>query len=126
MGCVHQSNYEKRYISIDLDGNVVVADTSAPDHAAKTWELLPEDIEIHQPGVPIAEKVRVTHKKIDDWLSRHEVERAHFLKSRGKSLPKSTVDRVSMIKALFGDLTKEDQARISIPLDILLKIIAQR
>ncbi|MDR6820241.1 hypothetical protein J2X76_005438 [Neorhizobium sp. 2083] len=115
---------DKRYISLDLDENIVVSEKYPPDSMAKTWELTDNDIIVHPPGTPIPEKVRTTHQKIDEWLSRHEIERTHFLKVRNNHPLRSSSS--SMLEALFSRLSQEEQSRVVIPMDILLKLIAAK
>jgi hypothetical protein len=117
---------EIRYVLIHPDSSISVADSLESDLNLKFYEITPSDISSAPPGMAIIEKAQLTHKKIKEWIEKNNLDLNIFLKHKTKMIPQSAVDKLSMLKSIFGDLSKEDQSRISIPMDILLKIVSQR
>jgi hypothetical protein len=97
------------------------------------YEILESDISLMPSETPMVEKVRAVSDRIREWLRRNNLSGQQFrehadISAQGqKSLAADSVLKpsVSLTEAL-ADLHPSDQARISIPLDIVLKMLSQR
>lgn len=114
-----------RYVVIDGSGAVTVSEGPDDSEIQNAYEIVNRDLTATPPGGSIGDKVNATHSAIDNWLNKHSLERATFLRPE-RSMHDSTVDhRLANVFAAFDSLTTEELARIKIPLDILIKLCSK-
>jgi hypothetical protein len=108
------------------------------------YEILRTDLSILPREAPLDDKVRLTTKKIDDWLLRHSLSPDLFLDAAMRPRPptlesadrrqhasslveprgRPSLSETGEIVALaLSKLDQADQARIFVPLDVVVKMI---
>ena len=111
-----------RYVHFDEAGCVRISDESPDREDSHAYEITPEDLSASLPNEPIAGKVNATHAAIDGWLEKHSLEPRQFVRPKGQRQDIAVGSRLAgLIRALDG-LPHEDLSRITIPLDILVKL----
>lgn len=127
----HTPLVERRY-AIPADENHPVRIVEGVVEDGETaYEILESDISLLPPEAPLVEKVRSVSDKIRAWLKRNNLSGQQFRDQPDRATQQSrSTDSVakppmSLTEAL-ADLHPSDQARISIPLDIVLKMLSRR
>lgn len=121
----HNPVSEKRFVQLK-DGRTLVSDVaSAPSPSA--IEILPSDLAA---DAPPGDRIKVTWQKIETWLKRNGLSYEAFadLEAEKNSVPRVFIshrDGADWAKALLN-LSKQDQARILIPLDIVTKMLSSK
>jgi len=114
----------KRYIFIKSDGSVVSRDLLADGAPNDAYEVLSSDLvssRNHQGGSLAVQKYGL----ISAWLERHGLDQEKFLKYNINGIKKSHHDRLALLETAFRDIPSEDLARVSIPLDVLFRLVNQ-
>jgi len=117
---------DQRYIIINADETFIVSSEKLQSDSNQAYEIKKGDLPIFPVGSAIPAKAEETHKSIESWITRNGLEKEIFLKHSRPSMKRSAENRLMSLSEVFGDLSIEDQSRISIPLDILLKLISKR
>jgi len=101
------------------------------------YEIFESDVCLLPANVAMPEKVRAVADSIRAWLKRNNLARHQFRGAEGQTAPAQELaavqEEVSVdvkpkrpLSEALADLHPSDQARISIPLDIVLKMLSQR
>lgn len=112
-----------RFVVIKNDDDIAIVEGKQLEQDSGAYEVLSSDIVSTSAGSKLAEKVEATHQKIDAWLDRYSLKPSLFLKKRMMKNTKEGEGKLFMLREAFYDLSPEEQSRISIPVDILLKLI---
>ncbi|MBF7015656.1 hypothetical protein QUC32_28700 (plasmid) [Novosphingobium resinovorum] len=112
-----------RFVSIKTGGFFEIVD-GKPDANDVNYEITAADIAPTNFQQPMAEKVAATQEKISAWLARHSLDHSTFARKRSPRDNRIVSSSTDMLKQVFSKLSHHDQARISIPLDIVLKLIS--
>ena len=123
---IRSTGGHSRYVAIDDTGSVSVCEEPPEDDTIQVYEIGEEDWTKGVHGGTIAEKVDATHSAIDAWLMKHSLDYGTFLQPRGGRRKTSHERGLEGLLSAFDGLSSEDLARINIPLDIVLKLIAKR
>jgi len=115
---------EVRYVCVDEAG-VDVSDTQPTEIKGKCYEIRAEDQTKELTGVAISERVAATHEAINTWLEKNALEQETF-SARKQNGNRRVGGRMDEFFDLFEGLSEEDLARISIPLDIIFKLISTK
>mgnify|MGYP005846588783 CR=1 FL=1 len=114
-----------RIVCICDNGEIEVFDGHYPEIKENCYKIFPGDITENLQGSPISDRVEATHQAINAWLKRHSLDRAPFMTSKSSSSQRS-VGHVNDFLRFFRGLPDEDLSRISIPLDILVKLDSKK
>lgn len=117
---------ESRYVVVDSSGSISVREETPHDDVGSVYEIEEQDLTRNPPQATVAEKVERTHSAIDAWLRKHALDDSAFLRPRGAKRYNSAERRLAVFMGAFESLSPEDLARIQIPLDIVLKLIARK
>lgn len=116
-----------RFICLTNEGgfNVIESDTK-PD-APECFEITATDIATTKSDAPIADKAKNTADRIDVWIKRNNLDRSLFEKRRAREFNRRHADTAldRFIEAV-RILQIEDQKRISIPVDLIIKLSSSR
>lgn len=115
---------EVRFVCLN-DTGVEVSDGQASEKKEGCYEITSEDLTRDLAGATIAERVAATHEAINTWLDKNALQQETFSAPK-KSLRRSDGDRLDQFLTVFESLSEEDLARISLPLDILLKLSSKK
>ena len=110
-----------RYVVLDEHGRVTVSDEPPDNENDFAYEITRDDLTADLPDQPIASRVDATRAAIDAWLARQSLEARAFARPRGQRRPVVGTRLARLIDALDG-LQEEDLARVSIPMDVLIKL----
>lgn len=113
----------KRFVCLTNEGGFNIIESDTMPGVLECFEITADDITSATPGTPIADKARITAGQIDDWIKRNGLERSIFEKRRVKESIRRHVDTAldRFIEAV-RILQIEDQKRISIPVDLIVKL----
>lgn len=120
-----QSLASRRFVVVESDGGIKIIEDNEPEQSVVSYEILDSDIVSTPVGSELSDKVQATHEKINAWLARNSLSKEIFIKSSHDLVSIKPEDKIHMLRQVFGGLPIEDQARISIPMDILLKMISR-
>ena len=114
---------DSRYVLLDEVGRVTVRD-ELPDEQSgvSAYEITRQDLTDSLPNEPIASKVEATHSAIDSWLEKQSLAPRMFARPRRQRRDIVVGSRLASLIGAFGGLPDEDLSRMSIPLDILIKL----
>jgi hypothetical protein len=125
----------QRFVVIgENDAIRIEHDSSHISQSERKFEILPTDI-VNGTFMSLTEKISSTWTKIDAWLARHSLSYDPFIAAEGKNVaprfkPLSRdfgqVNWQYDLAMALGRLDLVDQARILVPLDILVKMISRR
>ncbi len=118
----------KRFIYIDPAGEVgiEVQDIEPPALPRESGkEVLPTDLGPFGSDIPPEEKGKLTHQKIQDWLSRNKIS-----SDAVRRLERGAVWRehnlAENIGRAFLEMSATDLARINIPMDVVINLLKKR
>lgn len=111
-----------RYVVLEEAGRVTVSDELPDEESGVAYEITRQDLTDSLPNEPIASKVEATHSAIDSWLEKQSLEPRVFARSRRQRRDIVVGSRLASLIGAFHGLPDEDLARMSIPLDILIKL----
>ena len=111
-----------RYVVLDESGRVTVRDDSPDEESGVAYEITPQDLSASLPNEPIASKVDATYSAIDSWLEKQSLEPRVFARPRRQRRDIVVGSRLAGLIRAFDGLPEEDLSRISIPVDILIKL----
>ena len=112
----------QRYVLLDDTGRVRISDEPPNREDCNAYEIAPEDLSASLPNEPIVDKVNATHAAIDSWLEKHSLDPRQFVRPGTQKQDIAVGSRLAgLIRALDG-LPHEDLSRITIPLDVLIKL----
>ena len=111
-----------RYVVVDESEGVTIREGSDASEGGDVHEITPRDLTTRFPDGPIADKVTATHAAISNWLEKHSLEPRLFLRPRRQKQDVTVDSRLVRLISAFDGLPHEDLSRISIPLDILIKL----
>lgn len=117
---------DRRYIIIDADETFIVSSEKIANDLNQAYEIKKSDLPSFPEGTSIPLKAEETYKSIAAWIARNNLGAEIFLKHSRPSIKRSAENRLLSLSEVFGDLSIEDQARINIPLDILLKLLSKK
>jgi len=115
---------DRRFIYIDTSGDVVSIDSHSEPNDTQSYEILKSDLSIEDKFDDGSDKIERLHSKISDWLTRNKLTAQPFLKQK-KYVPTINSKNLFLIRDLIQTLSTEEQSRIYIPLDILIKLIGK-
>jgi hypothetical protein len=108
-----------------------------PPEGTTAYEILPSDVTSLPAATPLVEKVHAVLEKIGAWLARHGLSESLFVDQgntrrgayaaptiRGE-VDTSRNDFLPIARAL-ARLSPSDQARITVPLDVVIRMILQK
>jgi hypothetical protein len=125
-GAFTESITGRRFIYIDTasPGNILVQDVGGPSPWPSGKEVLPSDLGPLEANMAPAEKGSITREKIQAWLDRHGItpDQVRRLEQSVGRREQSLAEQIG--KALL-ELSQDNQARISIPLDVVLSLFKQ-
>ena len=114
---------DSRYVLLDDAGRVSVCDKlPEKEGGARVYEITRQDLTDSLPTEPIAIKVEATHSAIDSWLEGQSLEPGLFARPRRDRRGIVVGNRLASLIGAFDGLPDEDLSRMSIPLDILIKL----
>ena len=113
-----------RYVVIDEEAGRVTVRDELPDEDSGffVYEITRQDLSDSLPNESIASKVEATHSAIDSWLEKQSLEPRAFARPRRQRRDIVVGSRLVSLIGAFDGLPDEDLARMSIPLDILIKL----
>ncbi|UFX45235.1 hypothetical protein HAP47_0000390 [Bradyrhizobium sp. 41S5] len=112
----------RKFVVVTGDQNFLIAE-SLPQNPVEgtSYEVIPDDVVVTAPNTPTYERAKLARDKIDAWLLRNRLDKRIFEAHR---TPLRHPDEfVGNPLDAFSSLDPVDQARISIPLDIVLKLL---
>lgn len=111
---------------VDDANRITVHDGSMQHDTGAVYQIEPQDLTPSMPTSSIADKASATHSVIDTWLEKHSLDPAKFLRARtwGRDFPVD--NRLVQLLNVIEGLSPDDLARISLPLDVLVKLAAKR
>lgn len=117
----------KRFVCLDVDGGFQVVESESKPQSGVCHEIMAADISASATDAPISEKARLTAERIETWIGRNGLDSSVFERSRSSFLRerRSGGALIAFIDAV-GVLSIDDQKRMSIPLDILVKLSEAR
>lgn len=115
-----------RYVVIDESEGVMICEASEASESDEAYEITPKDLTTRLPVGSIADKVNATHAAISNWLEKHSLEPGPFLRPRRQKQDVLDDGRLVRFISAFDELSHEDLSRISIPLDILVKLNSKK
>jgi hypothetical protein len=129
----HTPLVERRFVIPSRVNRPVRIIEGTVEDGEMAYEILQSDVSLLPPETPMVEKVRAVSDKIREWLTRNNLSGQQFRENTDDDAPVPKLlatdsvlkPSVSLTEAL-ADLHPSDQARISIPLDIVLKMLSQR
>lgn len=111
-----------RHVAFGADGKVqILEDANALPEVA--YEITKDDILSPEQTLSVPEKVEATRDRISNWLQKNSLDRSRFLRMPADRTENHR-DRLVSLKHAFERISDADRSRISIPLDILLKILS--
>ena len=123
---IHPIEELSRYVLVDDTGGITIRDGTANGEGGKAYEITPQDLITSLIDGSVADKVSATHSAIDRWLEKHSLDPSVFLRSRRQKQDLTVGSRLSQFIDAFDGWPPEDLSRISIPLDILVKLNSKR
>lgn len=123
---IHPIEGSIRNIVVDDAGRITVHDGTVQHEAGTIYKIESQDLTPNIPNSSIAEKVNATHSAIDTWLQKHSLDPATFLRARIRRRDFPFDNRLVQFLNAIEDLSPDDLARIELPLDILVKLAAEK
>lgn len=115
----------KRFIIVDASlGNWHVSDDGTTSVNQKAYEIKRSDILSLPRETPMSVKVPAVHSAIAGWLTRNELSRELFENRVSREIPKRTDSVGKTFESAFSKLDSVDLSRISIPLDLVQKMLS--
>jgi hypothetical protein len=115
----------KKFIVVTGDQNFLISEAIPKEvDASNVHELREEDLVIVPTETPAPEKAKLVRAKLEAWLQRNSLNPRIFEQQRGTVEPANAPSR-GLFDA-FATLEPADQARISIPLDIVVKLLRKQ
>lgn len=111
-----------RYVILDDGGQVTVRDEPPDNESDAAYEITRDDLSRSLPDQPIASRVDETHAAIDRWLRKQSLEARLFARPRGQRRQLVAGSRLARLIGALDGLPDEDLARMTIPVDILIKL----
>ena len=112
----------RKFIVITGDQNFLITDSLPQNPVEGTaYELHQDDVVTAPQETPSFEKAKLARDKIEAWLQRHGLDRRIFEAKRTNPARHAEEGSSNLFDA-FATLDPTDQARISVPLDIVIKI----
>ncbi len=111
-----------RFVCINQDGIVTVSNEKIQQMEVQCYEILPQDLTKSCSGGEISDRVASTHDAINSWLKKHSLEQRSFIPRKKRKLETAASSRLGAFLSAFDGISREDMARIEIPLDILVKL----
>ena len=115
-----------RYVVVDESEGVSIREALAAGESGEAYEITPQDLTTRLPDGSIADKVSATHAAISNWLEKHSLEPGPFLRQRRQKQDVTDDSRLGRLIRAFDGLPREELSRISIPLDILIKLNSKK
>ena len=112
----------KRFVCVSKDGDVQISAGTKGDTDWNCYEVLMEDLTSMSPGRSISDRVAATHDAINNWLTKNSLDAEIFSPDEKGHRNIKSAERLAIFLSAFEGLAVEDLARISIPLDILVKL----
>ena len=117
---------EFRYVVVYESGNISVREEAPNGDIGKAYKIEKQDLTSSTPWATVVEKVDGTHSAIDAWLKKNSLDYGIFLRPRGSRRHSSTDRKLVEFLSAFEDLSPEDLARVNVPLDIIVKLLARK
>jgi hypothetical protein len=113
----------KRFVCLKNDGGFGVVESDKKPDLLECFEITPADLTTAAPDTPTADKAKITADRIDVWIKRNNLDRSIFEKRRVRDASRrhsnTALDRfIETVRIL----QVEDQKRISIPFDLIVKL----
>ena len=113
----------KRFVCLTNEGGFNVVESGTKPDAPECFEITPTDITTAALDTPTADKAKITADRIDLWIKRNSLDRSVFEKRRVREASRrhsnTALDRfIETVRIL----QIEDQKRISIPFDLIVKL----
>jgi hypothetical protein len=120
-----ESIHGRRFIYIQNHGDILVKDQEGPSPEPSAKEVLKSDLGPLDANLAPVEKGRLTREKIEAWLDRHGVAPDQVL-SLKHPVGRKKQSLAEQIGNAILQLPQENQARISVPLDVVLSLLKQK
>ncbi|MDA5092484.1 hypothetical protein O2N63_00070 [Aliiroseovarius sp. KMU-50] len=114
-----------RIVCIGDHGEVEISDEQVAKMEGNCYKIFPDDLTKEMRGSPISERVAATHQAIELWLEKHLLGQEAFSVLKRPSSPRGTGHLQNLLN-VFDGLSDEELSRISIPLDILVKLNSKK
>lgn len=111
-----------RYVTLDDRGQVTVRDEPPDNESDAAYEITGDDLSDSLPDQPIESKVDATHSAIERWLRKQSLEARLFARPRVQRRQLVVGSRLARLIGALDGLPDEDLARMTIPVDILIKL----
>jgi hypothetical protein len=113
----------KRFVCLTSEGGFDVIEGGSSPNALECFEITPNDITVTAPDTSTADKAKITAERIADWIRRNKLDSSSFEKRRDRDYSRrhsnTALDRlIETIRIL----QIEDQKRISLPFDVIVKL----
>lgn len=117
----------KRFVIVDYRSNTWrISETDATTEGQKAYEIVQSDVVALPRETPMSVKVPAVHDAISKWLTRNGLNREMF-ENRLTKQPTAKEEQTSLtLEAAFSKLDPVDLSRISIPLDLVRKMLSGR
>ncbi|CCV10284.1 hypothetical protein [Mesorhizobium sp. STM 4661] len=117
----------KRFVILDPHSDTWrISETDITTEGQKAYEIIHSDIVALPRETPMSVKVPAVHGAISNWLARNGLNRETFEnRLAGRTTAKGEQPRLTL-EAAFSKLDPVDLSRISIPLDLVQKILSRR
>ena len=123
---IHPIEGSVRSILIDDANRITVHDGPMQHDSGVVYRIEPQDLTPNIPTSSITDKVIATHSVIDTWLQKHSLDPAMFLRARVRRRYFPIDNKLVQLLNAIDGLSSDDLARISLPLDILVKLVAKK
>jgi hypothetical protein len=111
-----------RLVSVEETGGITVENGAAARRTSRSYEILESDRPKISAQAPVGEKIAATYDAITTWLKKHELNESDFTLSGPEGVGGQRSNFMQRLSEAFEDVPEADLARISIPLDIILKL----
>jgi len=115
-----------RYVVIHEAGNITVSSERPGGEADMVYEISESDLKNDMSYKTNSERVKAIHSAIEAWLKRNSLSCNDFLESKSSKRCGSGHNRLAKFLTAFDDIPSDDLARIHIPLDVFLKLVAKK
>tara|TARA_R110000751_G_scaffold78436_4_gene158171 strand:- start:1188 stop:1886 length:699 start_codon:yes stop_codon:yes gene_type:complete len=120
----HKPIEQKRFVLFYSDGTISITNGDQPPEG-ESVEIRDDDIAKPEKSTPTHEKAKQTSQAIARWASKNNINIEKIIENKNKKNHQPST-ALSHLTLAFKDLEKQDLSRISIPLDIILKLASKQ
>lgn len=121
----HKTFAKKRYVIVSNDNSFRIDENIALGNNERSFEISGSDC-VDIPSAPLPEKIEATWAKIFLWCDRNKLDVSLFAKERSKRIQENEVSSLPGLADRLSRLDQQDQSRIFIPFDIVIKMLSQK